>query len=325
MTTLKLFFFGPGVGESIVIHLPDGQWGIVDYYAESGALRSKVLEFLEHKNVRRLAFFCLTHPHADHFLGAVHLLRKYKSRIDRIWRYSGVCAREIEAIIAKKALKKAQSSGDTEAARFGNDFIDVITAIRTLGAALPEENYRRVTAGMSLLRTDSFEISALRPSDALNEKIEEVVFSKSADNNQLLLNDEEGPILNALSVALLIRFDSQGSKEPMAKGISKFAAVKVAHHGSSNGLGAAGISQRLGRQSIRWSVITPYNRSHLPRKEMVKKYRAMSKDVTVTNNSRLIRPTTVAPDLHRARLTTSNSGWYCLEVFPTGRVRVCNA
>jgi beta-lactamase superfamily II metal-dependent hydrolase len=335
MRSLKLFVFGPGIGESIILRLPNGRWGIVDYYADGGLNQGEVLDFLHRNKVKELAFFCLTHPHADHYLGALHLLSRYAGRIERIWRYSGTCIREIEAAIAKKALRKAQATFDIEAADIAKDFVAVIAELRRIGATLPEEHYRRVTAGMSLLKEDDFEITALRPSDALNDKTEETIFGRNArSRNILLLNDEEGSILNSLSVVLLIRFqranivllgDAQGAKQQVAEDVSQFAVVKIAHHGSSNGLGAATLGRRSPRLRMPCGIITPYSRSRLPRREMVDLYRAMFTKIDVTNDSQRARPKTITPNLLNARLASNKGGWRCIEVFPTGKVRACTA
>lgn len=66
---LEVHVLGAGRGESIVLRLPDGGWGVVDCCASSSSDESKnsTLEFLRSRNIKELEFLCLTHPHDDHY------------------------------------------------------------------------------------------------------------------------------------------------------------------------------------------------------------------------------------------------------------------
>ena len=76
---LEVHVIGADEGESIVLRLPNDEWGVVDCCASSLKDQSSnpTLLFLESRNVQRLAFICMTHPHADHFRGMSQLLSKY--------------------------------------------------------------------------------------------------------------------------------------------------------------------------------------------------------------------------------------------------------
>jgi beta-lactamase superfamily II metal-dependent hydrolase len=82
---LGVHVFNVGHGDSIVLELPDGSWGVVDCKCESPPKEPSVLRFLRAKNVQRLAFVCLTHPHADHFSGLPQILDYYGENVEEIW------------------------------------------------------------------------------------------------------------------------------------------------------------------------------------------------------------------------------------------------
>lgn len=58
-------FFESGIGETIIITLPDGSLGVVDAFLTADN-RGAVLEMVRGKNIR---FLCLTHIHRDHSQG----------------------------------------------------------------------------------------------------------------------------------------------------------------------------------------------------------------------------------------------------------------
>lgn len=329
--SLQLFFFGPGIGESIVLRLPDGQWGVVDFFEGPKNRQNGIIDFLTTQKVDKLAFFCLTHPHEDHYLGANRLLARYRGRVGRIWRYSGLSSRELQIAAATAALVKARRTGDPEANALADNFMEVIAAIKSFRQDLAPSNYVRVIAPLSLLKTSSYEISAVRPTTVSNEIVEEKLRSKNTAEGYLIFNDEEGGLLNSLSVVLRIDFDNarvillgdaQGSTEAMDATNTKFSIVKIAHHGSANGLGVDRLNVRpRSPQDIACGVITPYLRSRLPAKDMVKRYSAVTDHLFVTGGVSSGRPRTVAPGLQNARLATNEAGWVGLEIFGNGEVQ----
>lgn len=322
---LRLFFFGPGFGESIVLSFPDGKWGVVDYCGRSASKDGGILAFLEQHQVERLAFFCLTHPHEDHYFGADHLLEKYSGKIDRIWRYSGLTSREVAAKAVTPAYVKALRDGDPEARDLADNFLKVMNAISEAGRKLPDEFYLRVVAPMSLFATESTKISALRATTAMVDSVEAKIVAKNADPERglFLFNDDEGSLLNSLSVVLLIEFhdariallaDAQGAGEAITNGSDEFSVVKIAHHASSNGLGAARLPRSPG-----FGIATPYRRSQLPTKEMIERYGKIFANLKITGGP--ARPKTPTPGLRDPRLVNTDTGWFGILVLPTGEVK----
>ena len=333
--TLQLYFFGPGVGESIVLRLPCGRWGVVDCYAPAGiAVEHDILEFLRRRNVERLAFFCWTHPHADHFRGAHRLLETYRGRIDRVWRYGGFSGKELHTKIALAARTKAKLEQDPEADLLADDFVRLLQEIGKAKVGMSDENYRLVVAPASLLKSASYEISALRPGSALVEDIQDRVLARNVDHQRgyLLLCEEEGSVLNSLSVVLSIQFgkarvvllgDAEGADEDIHAHADEFTTLKIAHHGSSNGYGVnvLGSSAKPPSKVVAMAIITPYNRSRLPRDEMVTRYETVSRTLIVTAPRRAVRIQKIVAGMRNPRLAhDAEAGWHGVEVFSTGEV-----
>ena len=87
---LSIIVFGPGVGESVVVCLPNGSVGVVDGCREPASTGANgdgdpVRELLRHLQVETLRFVCLTHPHDDHYRGLGRLLDAYGERVEEVW------------------------------------------------------------------------------------------------------------------------------------------------------------------------------------------------------------------------------------------------
>jgi len=335
VATLQLFFFGPGVGESIVLRLPCGQWGVVDCYLSSTSVKGGVVDFLKQKKVERLAFFCLTHPHEDHYLGAHLLLKRYAHSVDRIWRHPGFSKRDLSArmLLGAKIRSRRILTSDPEAELLADGYLKVLRAIDDAKRGLTADTYRRVIAPLSLLKTSTYEISALKPGSALLDDVESRMARMNVNKGYLLLNEEDGAVLNSLSVVLLIEFgqaqifllgDSQGAQDSLHPHSAEFAAVKVAHHGSRNGLGADGVGvSKQKTYAIRCGVITPYTRSSLPSPDMIAHYQTMCKELIQTGATSHQRPRRIIPTLKGARLVAVSGPWVGVEITEDGQVRQC--
>ncbi|MEX0977371.1 MAG: hypothetical protein WDZ48_00870 [Pirellulales bacterium] len=74
---LGVHVIGPRYGESIIVELPDGSLGIIDSFS----VRKRKSQI--HKLIgtrfpgRKVAFFAITHPHADHLMGSADLVEEY--------------------------------------------------------------------------------------------------------------------------------------------------------------------------------------------------------------------------------------------------------
>lgn len=71
---LTIDFFESGVGETIRITFPDGGIGIVDAHPSQTGKRPPIEQLVAD---RKIHFICLTHPHADHGIDLVPILRDH--------------------------------------------------------------------------------------------------------------------------------------------------------------------------------------------------------------------------------------------------------
>ena len=81
---LKLYFFNVGHGDSIAIHFPNDEWGIVDCKRPLEKKEPSVLRFLKNRPIHSINFVCVTHPHSDHIKGLDALSEYYKDKIQQI-------------------------------------------------------------------------------------------------------------------------------------------------------------------------------------------------------------------------------------------------
>jgi len=70
---IEVSLFGPGIGESVVVHLGLGEWMVVDSCIDSRTRAPAALQYLTKLGVdisRSLKLLVITHWHNDHMLGA---------------------------------------------------------------------------------------------------------------------------------------------------------------------------------------------------------------------------------------------------------------
>lgn len=79
---LEVSLFGPGYGESIVLHLGHAQWVIIDSYYNPKSTNPAPLQYLRDLNVdvaRSVKLIVITHWHDDHVRGISTIFRECKS------------------------------------------------------------------------------------------------------------------------------------------------------------------------------------------------------------------------------------------------------
>lgn len=96
---LTLYCLGPGMGESMVIHLPDGLWMVVDGCSHNG--RNLPLEMLDAFGATDVDLMVITHPDVDHIRGLDAILES--KTVHAIWRYpKGAMVRDFLASCLKR-------------------------------------------------------------------------------------------------------------------------------------------------------------------------------------------------------------------------------
>jgi beta-lactamase superfamily II metal-dependent hydrolase len=294
---LELHVLSAGVGESIVLHLPNGEWGVVDCYASSvdDADTNAAIHFLKQRGVHRLEFLCLTHPHDDHYRGMSHFFDLFDVRY--FWRFGGMPGEKL-ANLAIQIEGSALVARDSHAVEAVNDFQRTLNRVTALRKA------------RSLRVKHMIDIQSLYPEPS-SETAPFQVLSIAASTNQVETFEEglkacftkqgklrkKGPKLdpNTVSAALLIRFGStviilggdvekQGWVETVRLlGEDKLAAhaVKVSHHGSPNGY-IDGLWAAFARNGGPYAVITPFQKHRLPEQAAVEHIAGHARHVLTT-------------------------------------------
>jgi glyoxylase-like metal-dependent hydrolase (beta-lactamase superfamily II) len=75
---LEISLFGPGIGESIVAHLGDGDWIVVDSCKDRKSRQPVALQYLNSLGVdvaNKVKLVVATHWHDDHIKGLAEVLR----------------------------------------------------------------------------------------------------------------------------------------------------------------------------------------------------------------------------------------------------------
>jgi hypothetical protein len=104
-TALGVHVLGQGVGESVVLEMPNGGVGVIDCFApqlkaatrEERLQANPTLRFLIHElKAERLTFVAFSHPHEDHGRGFSHVLEEFRGRIDEIWVFRAFQSIDLE-------------------------------------------------------------------------------------------------------------------------------------------------------------------------------------------------------------------------------------
>ena len=104
--SISLRFFNVGQGDSILIELPDGSYGMVDCHFDPllGQAKPPALEFLEQRSDVCLRFICITHFDYDHFRGITQVLQHVADArwsIDEMWLPAVLDLKEIGEVFEK--------------------------------------------------------------------------------------------------------------------------------------------------------------------------------------------------------------------------------
>lgn len=303
---LEVHIFGNGIGESIVLRLPDGGWGVVDVYVPSldDPKSSSAFRLLSDRGVKTLKFLCMTHADSDHYRGMTCFLDEFK--VEQFWIFAETSPKDIYrkiAIVLKTNAETLNSAIRTGAIEDADEFTKIMKSVRNLRESQKLE-LKLLSLGLPLYRVPSsnsraeFRITALGPHGNLvsdyNQQIEKA-FSDVVSPSYLrprTLNH------NLASGALLIQFgqstivlggdmESEGWAYVLSYSASTLRLgaqlVKVSHHGSVTGYCSRLWEDHLSRGKSATAVITAFSRHRLPRPEGLKHISGNSRQVFTTS------------------------------------------
>lgn len=289
---LELHIINAGIGESIIIHMPNDQWGVVDCYASSVAdpAKNPTLQFLLARQVSKLEFLCLTHPHHDHYRGMSHLLNRFPTKY--FWRFAAMSPEHLLNLLKGDALER----GDDDDLESANDLqttlriVDQMRQRKTLSLKRMvgiQHLYRLPVTSTESGSSCDVDILSVAPSANHVERYEESLRRCFTADGRL--SPDVPPLQhNDVSAALLIRFggtriilggdvEASNWRDTLSESTLAHAdlaahAVKVSHHGSTNGY-TQNLWAVFSASGEPFAVITPYRKHRLPKCEAVEHIR----------------------------------------------------
>jgi Metallo-beta-lactamase superfamily len=336
---LEIYLFGASSGESIVLRLPGDGWAVIDCFASSPSdpRTNPAHELLSSQGVTALEFLCLTHPHADHFMGMSRLVRDFQ--VKAFWGFGGLHPPDFDLL---KTFFSADASTsklpDSQVrAREISDLFDLIVArgIRQQAVSAKTLIYPR-----SIDSQTDIKIWGLAPSGRhVNEyKLKLIKSTKGRQFKSVLPKSDH----NLISSALLIEFGQtriilggdvevdgwQDVLDDQPMNDLSAHAVKVPHHGSRNGY-CPGLWDRFAADQKPVAVLTPYSPKFLPQKVALDHIRPRaraihsaavlqhaSKSFPTSSDPRFARMRSKLATMAKARrLDTARAGGYCHLVF----------
>jgi hypothetical protein len=307
---LEIHVAGNGIGESILLCLPNGKWGMIDAYVPTlnDPNSSSAFRLLLERGVRNLEFLCLTHPDTDHFRGMSLFLENFD--VGQFWIFAAKSPAELYQRIAFLLKAKAARLQSTpEVVEDANDFAKTIKLVRRLRAAGKTERIF-MQLGQPLYRIPATQsgselrITALGPAGNLIDEYEDSIekcFDTSVAARVLTV---KAPDINnnIVSAALLIEYgdttvvlggdmEKEGWEHVIAYTTSTLSLdadfVKVSHHGSSNGYCDRLWEDHFCSSRSTTAVITAYSKKKLPREDDVDYIKAHAHKLFTTSHAAL--------------------------------------
>ncbi len=283
LSQLAIHVFGAGKGESIVLNLPNGKWGVVDCFAGSSAdtRTNPVLRFLRDQGVEQLEFLCLTHPHDDHYKGMSHLLEAFP--VQYFWPSAGLSGKnflQLVQYLQVEALGTAQPSDEESALEFTKIF-GLVKGKRTSQVPPLREQIPGPTVQLYPVPFDpeaEFRIIGLAPSGDQVSRYNDGLL-RCFDDQGVVQRKLPSEHHNIISSALMIIFgqtrivlggdvERDGWRDTirhMGAGYLAAHAVKISHHGSENGF-CEGLWPIFASRGKPIGVVTAYASQSLPRR-----------------------------------------------------------
>ncbi len=335
----QIYLFGASLGESIVLQLPDGAWAVIDCFSSSPSdpRTNPAHNLLSAQGVSGLEFLCLTHPHADHYMGMRCLVRDF--RIKTFWGFGGLHPPDFDLL---KTFFKAEAatSGLPDSKERASEISDLFDEIVARGIRHQAVSAKTLIYPASIDSKTDIKIWGLAPSGRhTNEYRLKLLKSTKGKQFKSALPKADH---NLISSAFLIEFGRTriilgGDVEKEAwqdvlddEPVSDLSAhaVKVPHHGSRNGYCPA-LWNRFAAGLKPVAVLTPYTPKLLPEKIALDHIRPFARAIhsaavlqhaptsfPTTTNPRLVRiRSTLATRAKARRLDSTRAGGYCHLIF----------
>lgn len=280
---LEVSLFGPGIGESVVVHIGDGEWIVVDSCVDRRTRIPAALNYLLNIGVdlgKAVRLIVISHWHDDHIQGAAEIVRTASSA--RVVCSAAVRSEEFAELTALQGRTVMRSSGVSE-------FRKILAIIEerspaksrpgTASAKLAKENERLLYRSGGICPAEVF---ALSPSDgAIRLSWREIAQNLPTEGEQqrrvVSLSPNQIAVVLWVSVGpthILLGADLEESPSPTLgwKAIinsterpqTRAQIFKIPHHGSENADNADVWTKMLLEQPQ--ALLTPFStrRKFLP-------------------------------------------------------------
>ena len=307
---VEVALLGPGHGESVLVHLGNGNWVVVDSCLDSTTHEPAALSYLAEIGVapaEAVRLVIATHWHDDHIRGMAQLLEMCPNA--DFCMSAALGAEEFIAMVS--AYDEPHSSKCSSGVR-------EIREVNRLLQERPDPSRKAVPDRLinRLIPVDSGHghrcvVTTLSPSDAQIDKFYAEIAAlmpqvgqtmqrcPSQDPNQVavVVWVEVGPL------AILLGSDLEETRDPQSgwsvivnsatrpQGMA--SVFKVAHHGSKNGHNDEVWTEMLAESPF--VVLTPFRRSQLPRPTDVARITGLTPDAYSTAKVRAPKAPTRAP------------------------------
>lgn len=260
MITIKIF--GNGLGESILIKLPDNNYGVIDCYSNKlNDLESNpICRYLKNNKICNLKFVCWTHPHDDHSRGLPYLIENFD--IEYFWRFNNQCLHEFFAYILLKDDEYKSSDNPsylplTKSEKYKIDIFEKIYGEKNKrNGKVYEGKIYEINLGTSLLPYEyktryNLTIKGLSPHDSIARKFalkqsqfihSGILENLTEGNKHLNYNDISGALLIEYGESkIILGADTENKnwnkiiKDDRLDIEKSIDFIKVPHHGSING------------------------------------------------------------------------------------------
>jgi hypothetical protein len=233
---LTVDFYESSDGETIILEFPDGGIGVVDAHPSSEQTRPPILELI---GTRRIHFVCLTHPHADHGIDLIPILKERRP-IGAFWHTNPSVSSFVYHCVTERP--NYPSPVRDFANQLADGWADFLLDLYSSMDDLPE---RTLHSQVKPIELAGARIWVLGP-DEQNAKEFVKMYKKRASgipkalpNPNLLsaiLGIEYGGALLVLGSDALKAAWNDALQVHNAARLPRALALKVPHHGASNAL-----------------------------------------------------------------------------------------
>jgi len=236
LAKLRFDFFESANGETIIVEFPDGGVGIVDAHPSAEKTRPQILDLV---GKRKVHFVCLTHPHADHGVDLIPILRNHGA-VHEFWHTNS----DISSFVYHCLTERPNYPSPVRefVNRLADGWADFLLDLYSSVRELPE---RKLHSNVQPIEIAGVRIWILGPEEQQAKQFVETYLKRASGVGKLLpspnllsaiLGIEYGGCLAVLGSDALKAGWNHALEVHKAHGLPRAVVLKVPHHGAANAL-----------------------------------------------------------------------------------------